>query len=297
MNMLNDDFTSGLLESFKDNNDVTPSQAKVVLSHQQLYNETLSDVDTDINSHKFLSAFRRLSFPIVVRALRAMKTPQLVTFNPVQDFIQPVGRHHMKTIMPYPNSDINDGDITILVAQQIALEIDQHVVTELRDRAGIVAYIDPNTSPSSDTDFVLRLWALFREVENRSGFIPNWVVASSEVAENLTAIADEFEPSDDSEHPLGIRCLGTIGWRDYDEQFAYQKLYENTLATEHELLLGYKGRGAKTFQFRPKILLEATPSRRKNQKVTRARLQTQFETIWPDNGGDFYARINVKAPD
>ena len=282
--------------------DMTAKQTALMLEHQRLYNETLSDVDSDVTSYKFLSSFKRMSIPIVWRTLHYTKTPQLVDFQPVANTTEQVEDHLMKTILLDPtgmqsqfNLDAETEAVTC-IAQELAVEIDMLVLNELRVRAGIVCYIDP-TNPS--TDFNQRYWEIAKEVGKNSGAIPNWVVASSPVAEYLTEAIEFSSVNDDYAFTsaLGIRRLGVLYLHDDDHVHVYaQDLYENTLTSDNELLLGYKG-SPKSFKFCPRVLLEAVPTGQPNQKIQKARIRTQFNTIWPKNGGDLYARITVKAPD
>jgi len=279
-----------LLHSYDSSEYISLDEVAILMEHQRLYNETLSDVDTDIDSHKFLQTFRRMSLPIILQVLKQTKTPQLVSFIPVENAATPVARHPMKTVLHdlehekklHENFDLEVAEV-IYVGHSLAMEIDQHVISDLRSSAGTVAYVDPS---HPGTDFGLFLGNILEVVHSKCGHSPNWIVASSDVCE-LVKQAFEFTNATDAEMmPLGVRFLGHT---------QNQRLYENTLAPEGELLTGYYGKNESTYEFRPKVLLEALPERHKNTKVRRARLRTQFDIQWHD--GDYYARINVKSPD
>jgi hypothetical protein len=239
-----------------------------------------------------------MSIPVVTRIIHQLKTPELVKFDPITHTETTATRHAMKTVLPDPHllesrrwTLDDEAELTVLIAQQCALELDLHVLSELRSHAGTVAYIDP-TEPH--TDFVERFNEIVDEVERITGFAPNWVVASSEVAEYLPEVSADFVPcGDDQSAALGVRYLGDLLWRGNDKQ----KLFENTFAPEHELLLGCRYPEADTFTFQPRVLIEPVINKQRNHRIRKARLCSEFETTWPANGGDFYARINVKAPE
>jgi hypothetical protein len=281
---------------------MTREQTAIMLEHQRVYNETLNDVDSDVNSHRFLASFRRLSIPIVWRTLHYMKTPQLVNYEPIADEAEQAEGHLMKAFLTdpletavtshdeYMNHLDREAEFVAYVAQELAMEFDIFVLNELRSHAGIVCYVDPTT-----TEFEPRFYDIVEEVKQACGFVPNWVVASSPVAEYIAEVT-KFESVSEpfwSTASLGIRHLGTI---DAKARHSFE-LYENLLAPEYELLLGYKGSEPNTFQINPKILLEVIPPEGRNQKVQQARIRSQFNTKWPESGGGFYARVTVKAPD
>lgn len=300
MNMIDQCFVEGVkeiiqtLESQGNNCGVPSEYVATIMQHQRLYNDTLDSIENDIHSHKFLSTFQVMSFELILRTLRLMKTPQLVDFQPVTDPLETVSTHRMKTILPDADH-MSLKEMVAVIAQQLAMEIDQHVLSELRSRVGSIGYVDPTYYHGSDFDkeFDERYTQLSNCISYRTGSSPNWIVASSDVSEYLIDASESFVPTGDEEPALlGVRYLGELNWRGN----SYQKLYENTFASEDELLMGCKPKKANAFQFKPKVLIQVLPSRKPNQKVKRARLQTQFETEWPDNGGNFYARINVATP-
>jgi len=289
----------GLLDHFEDYDAIRPAQAAILLEQQHLFNETLNDVDSDVTSHRFLVMFRRVSVPAVIRVALQLKTPHLIKFEPITETETTATRHTMKTVLPDPQfcgfagATMLDvvSELIATVSQQLALEIDLHVLSELRSHAGIVSYIDP-TDPN--TDVVDRYHQIVDEIDHTTGFTPNWVVASSEVAEYLPEVAADFVPAgDDQSATLGIRYLGDLLWQNKPKQ----KLFENTFAPEHELLLGCHHKDADTFVFQPKILIEPVIVKKRNRPIRKARLRSEFETRWPADGGNFYARINVKAPE
>ena len=296
---------SGLLNPFKDNMYVTLDKAAILILNQILYNETLSDVGTDIDSHKFIEMFRNINVAIATRVLHLMLTPELVAFVPVTDPLQPVARQPIKTILQDLDStkafhkDIDiEASYASHLAHSIALEIDQHVISDLRSSAGTVAYVDPS---HPDTDFRTFYKHIVDVMSSKCSRFPNWIVASSDVCKLVQKETDDFTPAtDDDEMPLGIRYLGIIKWLHKGEIMVthHQKLFENTFAPEDELLTGYRGNDDEpTYEFRPKILLEALPEKNNSAIVRKARLQSEFDIHWPDHGGNFYARINVRAPD
>jgi len=232
-----------------------------------------------------------------------MLIPELVSFVPVDDPSQIVARHPLKTVLQdLSEAKILHGDdlevaYADCIAHSIAMEIDQYVITELRRNAGTVAYVDPS---HSDTDFPTFYQNIVEVMHSKCSRFPNWIVASSDMCEFIQNETDDFVPTaDDDEMPLGIRYLGVVKWHYTATKVTHhQKLFENTFAPEGELLAGYRGNDDEpTYEFRPKILLETIPDKSDNIIVRKARLQTQFDIHWPEHGGDFYARINVRSPD
>lgn len=286
---------TGLLTCFN-NHVVSKEKVATLLEQQKNYNDTLSDVDSDVTTHRFLAMFRRMSIPVIVRILHQLKTPRLINFEPVANAESTVPKHILKTILPDPKHYliIDDGSLQIeaematLIAQQLALEIDLNVISEIRNNAGLVSYVDP-TDPN--TNFLHRFYEILKEIKNSTGFIPNWVVASSEVVEYLPEVAVDFLPNEDAQTiALGIRYCGELVWQNDIKQ----KLFENTFAHEHEMLLGCHGQKLGS-TFEPKVLIQ--PMLKRNQKIRKARLRSEFKTTWEKGSRSFYARINVKAPE
>jgi len=293
---------TNLISYFENNEFVSTNNAAVLLENQRLYNETLCDVGSDIENHRFLQNFRQTSLAMAVRVLHLMKAPELVSFNPVEDSTQSTARHPLKTMLcdvreaqsRHPEIDLSS-ELCVLVSYSVAMEIDQHIISDLRRNAGTVAYVDPS---HPDTDFYKFYEGILEVMKEKCGHYPNWMVASPEVCSLMNEYSPDWRPATDNVAPsISLRYVSYIGW--YPEGckgFPVElKLFENPLAPEGELLLGYKGTDESTYEFRPMLLLEAVPE--KGVKIRKAQLHTHFDIHWPDNGGDFYARINVKAPD
>ncbi len=289
-----------MLDSFAKSKNVSQKDVAILLENQRLYNETVTEADSDVSYHQLLAQFKRMSIPIVMRVMNSLAAPHLVRMKPIYGINKSADRFVLKACITdrgafAPHSKTTDwlnveAEITALTAQDIAMEIDLHVLDDLRINAGSVAFTDPTRS-----DLGERVRELGEAVEGKCGHWPSWVVASSRLSVLLKDTVESFEPSEPSfSSLLGVRFIGRLQWPDKPEQL----LFENTLAPEHELLMGYHGSDTKgTYQFSPKLLLEALPKRRKKERVRQATLLAQFNKRLPKNGGNFYARMTVKAPD
>lgn len=300
-----------LLSAQKNHNikNIKAQDIMALLEHQRMYCETLEDVDSDITSHQFFNYFRQISESLVLNILYGMKTPRLIGFRPILDPLQKTKRHLLKTIIPNA-STIQEltqhygeemsaqfiAQSVPIVAQSIALEIDQYVLSILRKKTGIIAYVDPS---NPNTNFERQYHEMIAQMYIKSGYMSNWVVASSPVANYLSAAATSFVASNEYEKLfLGVRFLGTLNWETnlLNVPNIQQQLYENTFSPDDELLIGYHGNDAPMLQFEPKVLIEVDTDKNQFNKVNQARLKTQFDTNWSDNG-ELYARMNVLLSD
>ncbi len=288
-----------LLDNFAKSKNVSQEDVAILLENQRLYNETVTEADSDVSYHHLLAQFKRMSIPIVMRIMHNMAAPHLVRMKSIYDANKSADRFALKACItdrsafaPHFNSpnwlDI-ECEITALTAQDVAMELDLHILDDLRINAGSVAFVDPTCS-----DLGERVQELASAVEGKCGRWPNWIVASSRLSELLKNAGESFEPNEPSYSLALVRFIGQLQWPDKPKQL----LFENTLAPEHELLMGYHGNDTKgTYQFNPKLLLEALPKRRKRERVRQATLLAQFNKRLPKNGGNFYARMTVKTPD
>ena len=134
-----------------------------------------------------------------------------------------------------------EAELTAVLAQEINLEIDREVLTDLRNNAGTIAVWDFNTA-LGDTikEKYESLYIKVVEVSNvvhrktlRGGC--NWLVTSPEVASVFETATAGFAPapSEGFTSSLGIQYVGTINnrWR----------MYKDPLFPQGQILLGYKG--------------------------------------------------------
>ena len=87
-----------LLDGFSNRKNVSQEDVAILLENQRLYNETVTEVDSDVSYHHLLAQFKRLSIPIVVRVMGSIAAPHLVRMKPIHEakkladrFVFPVG--------------------------------------------------------------------------------------------------------------------------------------------------------------------------------------------------------------
>ncbi len=134
-----------------------------------------------------------------------------------------------------------EAELTAVLAQEINLEIDREVLTDLRNNAGTIAAWDFNTSLGEtikekyESLFVkiVEVSAVIHRKTLRGG--ANWLVTSPEVASIFETATAGFAPapSETFTSSLGIQYVGTVNnrWR----------LYKDPLFPTNQILLGYKG--------------------------------------------------------
>jgi len=134
-----------------------------------------------------------------------------------------------------------EAELTAVLAQEINLEIDREVLTDLRNNAGTVTAWDFNTALGETIkEKYESLYVKVVEVSNvihrktlRGG--ANWLVTSPEVASIFETATAGFAPapSETFTSSLGIQYVGTVNnrWR----------LYKDPLFPSNQILMGYKG--------------------------------------------------------
>ncbi len=134
-----------------------------------------------------------------------------------------------------------EAELTAVLAQEINLEIDREVLTDLRNNAGTIAAWDFNTSLGDTIKEkyeslyvkVVELSAVVHRKTLRGGC--NWLVTSPEIASIFETATAGFAPapSETFTSSLGIQYVGTVNnrWR----------LYKDPLFPNNQILLGYKG--------------------------------------------------------
>jgi len=189
-----------------------------------------------------------------------------------------------------------EAELTSVLAQEINLEIDREVLTDLRNNAGTVSAWDYNTA-LGDTikEKYEALYVKLVEISNvvhrktlRGGC--NWIVCSPEVSSIFETATAGFGPtmSDTFTGNLGIQYVGTINgkWR----------MYKDPLFPTGQILMGYKGDSYMDsgYYYCPYVPLTQTPTVLDPDSFTpRKGLMTRYGKKLLREGAKFYARLSV----
>jgi Major capsid protein Gp23 len=189
-----------------------------------------------------------------------------------------------------------EAELTAVLAQEINLEIDREVLTDLRNNAGTVSAWDFNTA-LGDTikEKYESLYVKIVELSNvihrktlRGG--ANWLVTSPEVASIFETATAGFAPtmSDTFTSSLGIQYVGTINskWR----------LYKDPLFPTGQILFGYKGDSYMDsgYFYCPYVPLTQTPTVLDPDSFTpRKGLMTRYGKKLLREGAKFYGRMSI----
>ncbi len=189
-----------------------------------------------------------------------------------------------------------EAELTAVLAQEINLEIDREVLTDLRNNAGTVATWDFNTA-LGDTikEKYEALYVKIVEVSNvvhrktlRGGC--NWLVTSPEVASIFETATAGFAPapSETFTSSLGIQYVGTVNnrWR----------LYKDPLFPTGQLLMGYKGDSYMDsgYFYCPYVPLTQTPVVLDPESFCpRKGILTRYGKKLLREGAKFYARVSI----
>ena len=189
-----------------------------------------------------------------------------------------------------------EAELTAVLSQEINLEIDREVLTDLRNNAGTVAVWDFNTA-LGDTikEKYESLYVKVVEVSNvvhrktlRGGC--NWLVTSPEVASVFETATAGFAPapSDTFTSSLGVQYVGTINnrWR----------LYKDPLFPQGQILLGYKGDSYMDsgYFYCPYVPLTQTPVVLDPESFCpRKGILTRYGKKLLREGAKFYARMSI----
>ena len=189
-----------------------------------------------------------------------------------------------------------EAELTAVLAQEINLEIDREVLTDLRNNAGTAAVWDFNTA-LGDTikEKYESLYVKVVEISNvvhrktlRGGC--NWLVTSPEVASVFETATAGFAPapSETFTSSLGIQYVGTINnrWR----------LYKDPLFPQGQILLGYKGDSYMDsgYFYCPYVPLTQTPVVLDPESFCpRKGILTRYGKKLLREGAKFYARMSI----
>lgn len=189
-----------------------------------------------------------------------------------------------------------EAELTAVLAQEINLEIDREVLTDLRNNAGTVAVWDFNTA-LGDT-IKEKYEALYIKVVEVSNVVHrktlrggcNWLVTSPEVASIFETATAGFAPapSETFTSSLGIQYVGTINnrWR----------LYKDPLFPQGQILMGYKGDSYMDsgYFYCPYVPLTQTPVVLDPESFCpRKGILTRYGKKLLREGAKFYARMSV----
>lgn len=189
-----------------------------------------------------------------------------------------------------------EAELTAVLAQEINLEIDREVLTDLRSNAGTVTAWDFNTA-LGDTikEKYESLYVKVVEVSNvihrktlRGG--ANWLVTSPEVASIFETATAGFAPapSETFQSSLGIQYVGTVNnrWR----------LYKDPLFPSNQILMGYKGDSYMDsgYFYCPYVPLTQTPVVLDPESFCpRKGILTRYGKKLLREGSKFYARMSI----
>lgn len=189
-----------------------------------------------------------------------------------------------------------EAELTAVLAQEINLEIDREVLTDLRNNAGTISSWDFNTA-LGDTikEKYESLYVKVVEVTNvvhrktlRGG--ANWLVTSPEVASIFETATAGFAPapSETFTSSLGIQYVGTVNnrWR----------LYKDPLFPTGQILMGYKGDSYMDsgYFYCPYVPLTQTPVVLDPESFCpRKGILTRYGKKLLREGAKFYARLSI----
>lgn len=189
-----------------------------------------------------------------------------------------------------------EAELTAILAQEINLEIDREVLTDLRNNAGTIATWDFATA-LGDTikERYESLYVKIVEVSNiihrktlRGG--ANWIVTSPEVASIFETATAGFAPtpSENFTTALGIQYVGTVNnrWR----------LYKDPVFPPGQLMMGYRGDSYMDsgYFYCPYVPLTQTPVVLDPESFCpRKGILTRYGKKLLREGAKFYARLSI----
>ena len=189
-----------------------------------------------------------------------------------------------------------EAELTAVLAQEINLEIDREVLTDLRNNAGTIAAWDFNTALGETIKEkyeslyvkIVEVSAVIHRKTLRGG--ANWLVTSPEVASIFETATAGFAPapSETFTSSLGIQYVGTVNnrWR----------LYKDPLFTTNQILLGYKGDSYMDsgYFYCPYVPLTQTPVVLDPESFCpRKGILTRYGKKLLREGSKFYGRMSI----
>lgn len=189
-----------------------------------------------------------------------------------------------------------EAELTAVLAQEINLEIDREILTDLRTNAGTLAAWDFNTALGDtikekyESLYVklVEVSAVVHRKTLRGGC--NWIVTSPEVASIFESATAGFAPapSETFTSSLGVQYVGTINnrWR----------VYKDPLFPQGQILMGYKGDSYMDsgYFYCPYVPLTQTPVVLDPESFCpRKGILTRFGKKLLREGAKFYAKMNI----
>jgi hypothetical protein len=188
-----------------------------------------------------------------------------------------------------------EAELTAVLAQEINLEIDREVLTDLRNNAGTVSAWDFNTTMGyTIKEKYESIYVKIAEISNiiyrKTLRGANWIVTSPEIASIFETATAGFAPapSETFTSSLGIQYVGTVNAR--------WRLYKDPLFPTGQLLMGYKGDSYMDsgYFFCPYVPLTQTPVVLDPEALCpRKGLLTRYGKKLLREGAKFYARLSI----
>lgn len=251
------------------NNDPGPNRVVVSYEYNMECNQDLPEINLVVESEEIAAKTRKLKAVWSYEAQQDLRS-----------------QHNLDA----------EAELTAVLAQEINLEIDREVLSDLRNNAGTVASWDFNTA-LGDTikEKYESLYVKVVEVSNvvhrktlRGGC--NWLVTSPEVASIFETATAGFAPapSEGFTSSLGIQYVGTVNnrWR----------LYKDPLFPTGQILMGYKGDSYMDsgYFYCPYVPLTQTPVVLDPESFCpRKGILTRYGKKLLREGAKFYARLSV----
>lgn len=188
-------------------------------------------------------------------------------------------------------------ELTSILAQEINLEIDREVITDLRNNAGTVATWDFNTTLGETVkekyeSLYVKLVEIGNLIHKKTlRGAANWIVCSPEVAAIFESATAGFAPtmSDSFTVSAGIQYVGAVNQK--------WQIYKDPLFPTTSILMGYKGSTPldSGYYYCPYVPLTQSPVVYHPDDFTpRVMLMTRYGKKLLNNGARYYARINLQ---
>ena len=193
-----------------------------------------------------------------------------------------------------------EAELTAVLAQEINLEIDREILTDLRTNAGTTLTWDLTSASFGTTGTTLKekYETLYVSLVKASNLIhkktlrgqANWIVCSPEVAAIFETATAGFAPtmSETFTSSLGIQYVGTINGK--------WQMFKDPLFPTDQVLLGYKGDSYldSGYYYCPYVPLTQTPTVIDPHTFQpRKGLMVRYGKKLLNNGARYYAKINL----
>lgn len=295
---------TGMLEGIE--GDYEKEQMALLLENQRLMNE----ISTDSGD---MAQFKRISIPLVRRifdpkaclvwdlaSLQVMTGPTGFAFfnRPDGEIVEEVSAKtkRIKSLWEIPVQDIRENydldkeaEMTAVMAYEICDEINEEVISDLRNNVGIHEEIEWQGAEAL-WSFLTGLFYRF-ETEigpNREvpfGKKPNWIITGESLAKELKGCID-YEPVD------YLTLHHSVGFLGKDI-----KLIEHPQLLPNDILIGYKEGGCGSgYVYMPYVPLTRTPIMLDPETFEpKAGILTRYTKRISNKGSHFYARLTVKG--